>query len=129
LWECSRAIHEVVGELMDAESCFIALYDEERQRISWPYFVDKEDPEVPDPHQWFEFGQGDARGTTAYVLRTGKLRHLPGSRIDELIGEGEIELIGRRAEDWLGVPLTAEEGGTGGGLGGGPPERGFRHSD
>ena len=78
--EFYRAIHEVVGELMNAESCFIALYDEERQRISWPYFVDEKDPEVPDPHQWFEFGQGDARGTTAYVLRTGKPQHLPASR-------------------------------------------------
>ena len=38
--EFYRAIHEIVGELMDAGSIFIALYDEERRRISWPYFVD-----------------------------------------------------------------------------------------
>jgi PAS domain S-box-containing protein len=127
--EFYRAIHEVVGELMYAESCFIALYDEERQRISWPYFVDEEDPEVPDPHQWFEFGQGDARGTTAYVLRTGKPQHLPGSRLDELIEAGEIELIGRRAEDWLGVPLTAEKGRTVGVLVVASHEPGFRYTE
>jgi len=127
--EFYRAVHEVVGELMYAESCFIALYDEERQRINWPYFVDPEDPEVPDPHQWFEFGQGDARGTTAYVLRTGKPQHLPGSRIDELIEAGEIELIGRRAEDWLGVPLTAEQGRTVGVLVVASHERGFRYTE
>ena len=60
--EFYRAVHEIVGELTAAEDFFIALYDEERQRISWPYFVDELDPEAPDPHQWFEFGQGDARG-------------------------------------------------------------------
>jgi PAS domain S-box-containing protein len=123
------AIHEVVGELMYAESCFIALYDEDRQRINWPYFVDQEDPEVPDPHQWFEFGQGDARGTTAYVLRTGKPQHLTASSIDELIEAGEIELIGRRAEDWLGVPLTAEQGRTVGVLVVASHERGFRYTE
>ena len=32
--EFYRAIHEVVGELMDAENFFIALYDEERQLIN-----------------------------------------------------------------------------------------------
>ena len=127
--EFYRATHEVVGELMAAESCFIALYDEERRRINWPYFVDEHDPEVPDPHQWFEFGQGDARGTTAYVLRTGKPQHLPASRIDELINEGEIELIGKRAEDWLGVPLTAEEGRTVGVLVVASHERGFRYTE
>jgi len=37
--EFYRAVHEVVGELMDAEDLFIALYDEERRRISWPYFA------------------------------------------------------------------------------------------
>jgi hypothetical protein len=31
------AIHAVVGELMNATNFYIALYDDERQLISWPY--------------------------------------------------------------------------------------------
>src|SRR5256886_5793114 len=69
--EFYRAIHEIVGELMYAKNFYIALYDEERQRISFPYYVDSLDLDVPDPNQWDEFGSGHARGTTAYVLRTG----------------------------------------------------------
>ena len=32
--EFYRAIHEVVGELMDARNFYLALYDEERQLIN-----------------------------------------------------------------------------------------------
>src|SRR5437763_16791239 len=43
------AVHAVVGELMDASNFYIALYDEERQLISWPYAVDEVDDDFPDP--------------------------------------------------------------------------------
>src|SRR5215475_14529822 len=66
-----RSVHAVVGELMYANNFFIALYDEERQLINWPYYVDEADAEIPDASQWHEFGQGEARGATGYVLRTG----------------------------------------------------------
>ncbi len=81
--EFYRAIHGVVAELMYASNLYIALYDEERQLISWPYFVDEVDRDVPDPNKWERFGSGEARGMTAYVLRTGKPQHLSGEQIDE----------------------------------------------
>ncbi|HEV8097738.1 MAG TPA: GAF domain-containing protein, partial [Gaiellaceae bacterium] len=108
--EFYRAIHAIVGELMEARNIFIAVYDGERRQINWPYYVDDVDPERPDPHQWFEFGQGDAQGVTAYVLRTEKSLHLTPDRLAKLVDEGEIELIDKAAEDWLGVPLHSAEG-------------------
>jgi hypothetical protein len=68
--EFYRAIHEVVGELMPAKNFFIALYDDQRQLINWPYHVD-ESGTYPDPNKWYPLGEGSGRGTTAYVLRTG----------------------------------------------------------
>jgi PAS domain S-box-containing protein len=112
LQEFYRAIHRVVAELMYASNCFLALYDEERQLISWPYFVEEVDTDVPDPNRWEQFGSGDARGTTAYVLRTGKPQHLSGERIEKLVELGEIDLIGNLPEDWLGVPLKSDDGRT-----------------
>ena len=44
--EFYRAVHAVVGELMSAKNLFIALYDAERELISWPYYVDELDDEV-----------------------------------------------------------------------------------
>jgi PAS domain S-box-containing protein len=110
--EFYRAVHGVVDELMEARNFFIALYDEERQLISWPYIADERDYDRPDPSQWLEFGQGAARGTTAYVLQTGTPQHLPGARVMELVEQGEVELVGDLAEDWLGVPLKSDEGQT-----------------
>jgi PAS domain S-box-containing protein len=107
--EFYRAVHGVVGELVDARNFFIALYDEERKLISWPYIADEMDYDRPELNQWLEFGQGAARGTTAYVLRTGTPQHLSGAQVMELVEQGEVDLIGDLAEDWLGVPLKSHE--------------------
>jgi PAS domain S-box-containing protein len=108
--EFYRAIHAVVGELMHANNFFIALYDEERQLINWPYFVDELDLDVPDPKQWDAFGEGNARGNTAYVLRTGEPQLLDYGKVMQLVERGEIELVGVWVEDtsWIGVPLKAD---------------------
>ena len=103
-------VHAAVGELMDARNLYIALYDEERRLMNWPYYVDDVDDDIPDPNQWYAFGESHARGTTAYVLRTGEPQLLSYERMRQLIEQGEIELIGATTEDasWLGVPLKAE---------------------
>jgi PAS domain S-box-containing protein len=105
-----RSIHAVVGELMYANNFFIALYDEERQLISWPYFVDEVDTAVPDPNRWDPLGEGAARGITAYVLRTGRPQLLTRAGMQRLVDRDEIELIGVMNDEnsWLGVPLKAE---------------------
>jgi len=109
--EFYRSIHAVVSELMYANNFFIALYDDDRQLISWPYYVDELDDDVPEPNQWDAFGEGDAKGSTAYVLRTGEPQLLPYERTLELVAQGEIEIRGAATEDssWLGVPLKAED--------------------
>ncbi|MGH2896234.1 MAG: GAF domain-containing protein, partial [Solirubrobacteraceae bacterium] len=112
LQEFYRAIHTVVGELIDARNFYLALYDDERRLISWPYYVDEIYTDLPDPNRWEQFGSGDARGATAYVLRTGKPQHLSGDRIEKLAELGEIDVIGDLSADWLGVPLHSEDGRT-----------------
>jgi PAS domain S-box-containing protein len=108
--EFYRAVHAVIGELMNASNLFIALYDEERQLINWPYYVDEVDMDVPDPKQWDAFGTGNARGTTAYVLRTGEPQLLSQKDMTRLAAEGEIEIVGADSTEssWLGVPLKSE---------------------
>ncbi len=108
--EFYREVHAVVGELMFARNFFIALYDDERQLISWPYYVDEFDFDTPDPNRWDAFGEGEARGVTAYVLRTREPQLVGQARLHELIERGEIELRGIDTDEssWLGVPLEAD---------------------
>lgn len=98
-------MHRIVGELMYANNFFIALYDEARQMINFPYYVDEVDQDVPDPQQWDRLGLGEARGFTAYVLRTGQPVLITPELEAELVRQGEVELVGASSVDWLGVPL------------------------
>ena len=108
--EFYAAMHQIVGELMDARNFFITLYDEERQMINWPYYVDEVDLDVPDPDAWDPIGTGEARGLTAYVLRTGEPLLATPAVYRNLLERGEVEDVGEAGVDWLGVPLTSEGG-------------------
>jgi GAF domain-containing protein/CheY-like chemotaxis protein len=101
-------IHEIVGELMYADNFYIALYDDERQQINFPYFRDEVDTDVPDPNVWTPFGVGSGRGSTAYLLRTGEPQFWDTKRGRELAAQGEIVDYGAVAIEWLGAPLKAE---------------------
>jgi GAF domain-containing protein/DNA-binding response OmpR family regulator len=104
-----REVHATVGTLMSAENFYIALYDNRRKAINFPYYVDSVDLDIPDPNLWEPFGVGNARGTTAYVLRTGRPAIVSPERHRELVAQGEIEKVGVVGRgDWLGAPLKSD---------------------
>ena len=98
LQELYRSIHGIVSELVYARNFYIALYDADRKLLTWPYFVDEQDPAPSDPEP---MGQG----LTEYVIRTGQALLATPDKFDELVACGEVELIGAPSIDWLGVPL------------------------
>jgi len=91
------AIHNIVGQLMNAKNFYIALYDPPTQLLSFPYFVDEAD-EAPEPKRL-------GKGLTEYVIRTGEPLLATPAVFEELVQRGEAELIGAPSVDWLGVPL------------------------
>ncbi|MFH2037799.1 MAG: GAF domain-containing protein, partial [Chloroflexota bacterium] len=97
--ELYESIHDILGELVSVENFYIALYDRETELISFPYYIDQYDekPSVMEP----------GRGLTGYVLRTGKPLHANTDIFNDLIRQGEVELVGTQPIDWLGVPLKA----------------------
>jgi GAF domain-containing protein/CheY-like chemotaxis protein/HPt (histidine-containing phosphotransfer) domain-containing protein len=101
-------IHHIVGELMFAENFYVVLYDEERRAMSWPYGVDTAGDTFAGPNVWEPMGTGEARGITAYLLRKGTPMLVPQAQLDDLIERSEIDPIGVRGVDWLGVPLRSE---------------------
>ncbi|HEY7693222.1 MAG TPA: GAF domain-containing protein [Gaiellaceae bacterium] len=110
LQEFYAAVHAIVGELMYAENFFISLYDEERQLVSWPYYRDVMDVDLPDPNRWDAIGTGEAKGVTAWMLRTGEPQLVTYERFTELVEQKEVELRGVSTDQstWVGVPLHAE---------------------
>jgi signal transduction histidine kinase/DNA-binding response OmpR family regulator/HPt (histidine-containing phosphotransfer) domain-containing protein len=102
------SLHEIVGELMNANNFFIALYDEARNAMNYPFYVDEVDLDVPDPRAWEEIGTGQAAGLTAYILRTGEPLLASMQTQKDLQERGEIVALGMDSVDWLGVPLRSE---------------------
>ena len=93
-------IHKSISELMSAENLYIALYHQETETVSFPYFVDQ----VDEPPIERKAG----RGLTEYILRSGKA-HLINAELDLKLREaGETSLIGEPTQIWLGVPLNVE---------------------
>ena len=93
-------IHRIVGELLPVKNFYIALYDEQADVLSFPYFVDEID-QVPAPRPL-------GNGFTATVVRTGKPLLLSNEMLDAMIKSGEIQQIGTLPVDWLGIPLRSQ---------------------
>jgi diguanylate cyclase (GGDEF)-like protein/PAS domain S-box-containing protein len=101
LQELFTTIHAILNELIAAENMFIALYDAEKDLITFPYFVDQYDP-APEPRQ-------PSGGLTEFVLHTQQPQLISPERFDLLVEEGQVTNIGTPSVDWLGVPLKVED--------------------
>jgi PAS domain S-box-containing protein len=91
-------VHQTIQKVVNAENCFVALYDEQTDTLGMQFFVDQHD--VAPPPQKLN------KSCTAHVFRTGEPLLLNQERFDQLIESGEVELLGESSPSWLGVPLN-----------------------
>jgi PAS domain S-box-containing protein len=91
------AVHGIVDELMYAKNFYIALYDPATELLSFPYFVDENDP-APPPRKL-------GRSLTEYLLRTGESLLATPEVLEAMEDRGDVARKGSRSLDWLGVPL------------------------
>jgi PAS domain S-box-containing protein len=100
--ELFRIIHTSINDLMPAKNFYIALYNHSEDLLYFPYHADEVEPD----EDWPSIKPG--KGLTNYVFRTGIPLLATPELFDKLIQTGETELIGKRAVDWLGVPLKTQ---------------------
>ena len=97
-----KTVHAVAGTLVPARNFYIALYDADRDLITFPYSRDE--------HTESMAPQKPGQGLISYVMRTGKPLRVTPEILAELERSGEVTGEGRRDMDWLGVPLRSEAG-------------------
>lgn len=97
-----QRIHQIIGELLPARNFFVALYDDRRGELSFPYFVDEHDPQ-PAPRAL------NSGTLTGEVIRSGQPILLTPSTRSSIL-DGRVRYAGRDSLDWLGVPLTSANG-------------------
>src|SRR5437879_10208536 len=85
---------------MLANNFYIALYDAESKLISYPYYVDENDPA---PEGSFPLG----KGLTEYVLRDNHPVLIRPEMMERLRADEQVDLIGFMCVDWIGVALTS----------------------
>ncbi|MCS6908823.1 MAG: GAF domain-containing protein, partial [Anaerolineales bacterium] len=104
-----RAVYEHVSQLMEAYNFYIAIYDEARDRIRFPFVVLDGAP-LTEQHPEAGFWMGEIppiEGLTGYVLRTKQPLLLSGD-IESQLKERDISFIqvgDVSAKSWLGTPI------------------------
>ncbi|MEO6226871.1 MAG: EAL domain-containing protein [Thermomonas sp.] len=100
LLEMFGRIHQIIGELLPARNFFVALYDQARDELTFPYFVDEHDV-AGEPRK---LDDGTLSGR---VIMTGEALLFTPETVRVGIHE-EFTLVGTDSMDWLGVPLKSQ---------------------
>jgi transcriptional regulator with GAF, ATPase, and Fis domain len=97
-----QSVHGLLGELLYAKNCYVCLYDAQKQRKNFPYYVDERDGDALQrsdvPYR---------RGLTEFVLSTGRPQIIDAARLKALEAGGQVtEGSGDMTfSSWLGVPM------------------------
>jgi PAS domain S-box-containing protein len=95
-----ETVRKELSALIDTTNFLVAIYDETSGLLSAPFERDEKDA-VP---QWRA-----EKSLTGLVIRQKRSMVLSKEQIWQMSQAGTIELIGSRAETWLGVPLLIDE--------------------
>lgn len=93
-------IQRSLGAVIDTTNCYVALYDEETDKLTLPFHQDERD-------SFTEFPAG--KTLTGYVIKTGEALLANSEIIRQLEEKNIIESVGAPSESWLGIPLKMAE--------------------
>ena len=95
-----KLIHRSIARMIYAENFFVVLYNENTGLFEEIYSVDQYDePASPSALE---------KSITSYVFRTGEPLLLTKPLFEDLVAQGEVELVGTDSVSWLGAPLKIQ---------------------
>jgi len=101
--ELYRTIHYSLSKIANVENFYIALYDKDSDRLTFPYEVDQSDDYYPEGLS----NVSESSSLTAEVIRSKKPLALTKEEQYQLVEKMGGEYIGSPSEFWVGVPLIA----------------------
>ena len=102
--ELYEVIHKNLGAILMVDNFYIALFHENKNSITFPYYVDEHDD---CPIEIFNFS--DITSLTGMVIKAKKSLMLYWQDIIEFSNELEQQALGTIPEIWLGSPLIIED--------------------
>ena len=97
LQEFLLLIHHSISTVIDAENISVVFHRKNTGLFEEIYKLDKFD--LPMPPSKLE------KSITSYVFRTAEPLLLTQAGFDELVAQGEVELVGTPSACWLGAPI------------------------
>lgn len=98
--ELYRVIHKSLGRILNVDNFYIALHHEDKDSITFPYYVSEKDER---PEEIFQFSK--TASLTGRVIRAGSpLIFYSEDIIDFAEAQGQ-KVIGTVSKIWLGAPL------------------------
>jgi signal transduction histidine kinase len=103
-----HSIHESLKSIIDVRNFTIALYDNERDLLFFPFVVDEGNPQIPVPDPIADISQTNT--PVFEVIRGGKAVIFDESEQKELAASTFHPPTDPRTKPWIGVPLTGKSG-------------------
>ncbi len=97
--EFLQFIRKELGKIINTTNFFVALYNEENQRYSFPYYADRHDD--LERYRFYDL----SKSSTDYVRRTGKPLLMTTEKKQELEESNTIRIFGTPSPSWMGIPL------------------------
>lgn len=101
--EMLARVHEAVGNLTYAQNFFVALYDDTRDTMYFPYYADTGGPST-DSREELQ-GKDYPGSLTFAVLHSGRSLLGSSAELREQMGQKEDPRLGPDCVHWLGVPM------------------------
>ncbi len=96
-------LHKTLGKIIDTTNFFIALYDEEKDTLQFPYFTDEYDPDIV-----IRNASRSGSLTAEVIKRRGPLLITKDNLIKKY-KKKELVKFGKLPEIWFGVPLKLKK--------------------
>lgn len=94
-------IYRIINRLIDARNFVLALYNQEKGTIRYPFFRDEND-EQP-------MGDYPVRGLIGYVIKTNRPLLVNRRGVQAIYRAEGVERIGTLPFYWIGIPMNIED--------------------
>jgi diguanylate cyclase (GGDEF)-like protein len=94
-------VHNIVGQLINAQNFYITKYDQHSKTLTFVYYLDQNSTNAASDSQPRTLGNG----FTEYIIRTGETQLLNYPKMYALYQQGETKEPQKETKSWLGVPL------------------------
>ncbi|MBL8099795.1 MAG: GAF domain-containing protein [Anaerolineales bacterium] len=99
-----RNIYEHTKLLMEVDNFYVAIYDEDLNKVSFKFAVEKGILQKLNEGDWKD--RTDGNGLTEYIIQN-KAPILIPKDIEKWLSDNGVNKLGPDAKSWLGVPMLA----------------------